>query len=282
MIIEPQRIPRRTTMTAHATSLRSPSTAPAPVARRLAGKVALITGGNSGIGLATAEEFLKAGASVVITGRDPTTLQSAASQLRELAAADQLVAVRADVTIAQQLDHAIDEVRERFGRLDVLFVNAGIAEFLPIGEATEQHFDRIFNTNVKGAYFTIQKALPLLAPRASIILNSSIAGMLGTPGTSAYAATKAAVRSFARTLSADLVDRGIRVNVISPGPVTTPIIERLGLSPEARQQFDARVQQNMPLKRFGDPHEIAHAAVFLASDESTFFVGAELVAEIGR
>ena len=160
-------------------------------------------------------------------------------------------------------------------------MNAGIAEFLPIGEATEQHFDRIFNTNVKGAYFTIQKALPLLAPGASIILNSSIAGMLGTPGTSVYAATKAAVRSFARTLSADLVDRGIRVNVISPGPVTTPIIERLGLSPEARQQFDARVQQNMPLKRFGDPHEIAHAAVFLASDESTFFVGAELVADGG-
>src|SRR2546428_11337826 len=197
-------------MTAHATSLRSPSTAPAPVARRLAGKVALIPGGNSGIGLATAEEFLKAGASVVITGRDPTTLQSAASQLRELAAADQLVAVRADVTIAQQLDHAIDEVRERFGRLDVLFVNAGIAEFLPIGEATEQPFDRIFNTNVKGAYFTIQKALPLLAPGASIILSSSIAGMLGTPGTSVYAATKPAVRSFARTLSADLVDRSIR------------------------------------------------------------------------
>src|SRR5881296_4307697 len=128
-------------MTAHATSLRSPSTEPAPVARRLAGKVALITGGNSGIGLATAEEFLKAGASVVITGRDPSTLQSATSQLRELAAADRLVAVRADVTIAQQLDHAMDEVRGRFGRLDVLFVNAGIAEFLPIGEATEQHFD---------------------------------------------------------------------------------------------------------------------------------------------
>src|SRR5881296_812036 len=281
MIIEPHGLRRRNTMTAHATSLRSPSTAPAPVARRLAGKIALITGGNSGIGLATAEEFLKAGASVVITGRDPSTLQSATSQLRELAAADRLVAVRADVTIAQQLDHAIDEVRERFGRLDVLFVNAGIAEFLPIDEATEQHFDRIFNTNVKGAYFTIQKALPLLAPGASIILNSSIAGMLGTPGTSVYAATKAAVRSFARTLSADLVDRGIRVNVISPGPVTTPIIERLGLSPEARQQFDARVQQNMPLKRFGDPHEIAHAAVFLASDESTFFVGAELVADGG-
>jgi len=268
-------------MTAHATSLRSPSTAPAPVARRLAGKIALITGGNSGIGLATAEEFLKAGASVVITGRDPSTLRSARSQLGELAAADQLVAVRADVTVAGHLDHVMDEIRGQFGRLDVLFVNAGIAEFVPFAEAAEQHFDRIFDTNVKGAYFTIQKALPLLAPGASIILNSSIAGMLGMPASSVYAASKAAVRSLARTLSADLADRGIRVNVISPGPITTPILDRLGLTPEARQEFDARVRQNVPLKRFGDPREIAHAAVFLASDESTFFVGAELVADGG-
>src|SRR5437879_1706718 len=281
MIIELSTRRRRNTMPAPATTLQSRPGVPAPPARRLAGKIALITGGNSGIGLATAEEFLKAGASVVITGRDPSTLQSATSQLRELAAADRLVAVRADVTIAQQLDHAMDEVRERFGRLDVLFVNAGIAEFLPIGEATEQHFDRIFNTNVKGAYFTIQTATPLLAPGASIILNSSIAGMLGTPGTSVYAATKAAVRSFARTLSADLVDRGIRVNVISPGPVTTPIIERLGLSPYAPQQFEAVRQQNIRRTRFLYPQALAHAAVFLASDESTFFVGAELVADGG-
>jgi len=268
-------------MTAHATSLESPSAAPAPVAGRLAGKIALITGGNSGIGLATAEEFLKAGASVVITGRDPSTLRSAGSQLGEHAAPDQLIAVRADVTIPQQLDQAMDEIRGRFGRLDVLFVNAGIGEFVPVAEVTEQHFDRIFDTNVKGAYFTIQKALPLLAPGASIILNSSIVGMMGMPATSVYAASKAAVRSFARTLSADLVDRGIRVNVISPGPVTTPILDRLGLTPEARAEWDARVRQSVPLKRFGDPHEIAHAAVFLASDESTFFVGAELVADGG-
>jgi NAD(P)-dependent dehydrogenase (short-subunit alcohol dehydrogenase family) len=268
-------------MTAPATTLQSRPGVPAAPARRLAGKIALITGGNSGIGLATAEEFLKAGASVVITGRDPSTLQSATSQLRELAAADRLVAVRADVTIAQQLDHAMDEVRGRFGRLDVLFVNAGIGEFVSIAEVTEQHFDRIFDTNVKGAYFTIQKALSLLGPGASIILNSSIAGMLGMAGTSVYAASKAAVRSLARTLSADLMDRRIRVNVISPGPVTTPILDRLGLSPEAREEFAARVQQDVPLKRFGDPREIAHAAVFLASDESTFFVGAELVADGG-
>jgi NAD(P)-dependent dehydrogenase (short-subunit alcohol dehydrogenase family) len=269
------------TAPAFATPLQSRPDAPAPLARRLAGKIALITGGNSGIGLATAEEFLKAGASVVITGRDPRTLESARSGLRELAAADQLVAVRADVTSAPQLDHVMDEVRARFGRLDVLFVNAGMAEFVPFAEATEQHFDRIFDTNVKGAYFTIQKALPLLAPGASIILNSSIAGMLGMPASSVYAASKAAVRSLARTLSADLVDRGMRVNVISPGPVTTPILDRLGLSPEAREEFDARVRQNVPLKRFGDPREIAHAAVFLASDESTFLVGAELVADGG-
>jgi NAD(P)-dependent dehydrogenase (short-subunit alcohol dehydrogenase family) len=268
-------------MTAPATPRQSRRNAPAPPARRLAGKIALITGGNSGIGLATAEEFLRAGASVVITGRDPSTLQSAEAQLGEHAAADQLVAVRADVTIPRQIDQAMDEIRGRFGRLDVLFVNAGIGEFVPIAEATEQHFDRIFDTNVKGAYFTIQKALPLLTRGASIILNSSISGMIGMPGTSVYAASKAAVRSLARTLSADLVDRGIRVNVISPGPITTPIIDRLGLTPEARDEFAARVRQNVPLKRFGDPHEIAHAAVFLASDESTFFVGAELVADGG-
>ena len=268
-------------MAAPATPVLATPAARAPQGRRLAGKVALITGGNSGIGLATAEEFLKAGAKVVITGRDPSTLQSAASRLGELAAPDHLVAIRADVRVAQQLDHAVEEIRARFGRLDVLFVNAGVAEFVPVAEATEEHFDRIFDTNVKGAYFTIQKAVPLLGPGASIILNSSIAGLTGIPGSSVYAASKAAVRSLARTLSADLVDQGIRVNVISPGPVTTPILDRLGLTPEAREEFAANVRQNVPLKRFGDPHEIAHAAVFLASDESTFFVGAELVVDGG-
>ncbi len=248
---------------------------------RLAGKVALITGGNSGIGLATAEEFLRAGARVAITGRDANTLQSAAAQLGPLAAPDHLVALRADVTVAKELDHVMSEVRRRFGRLDVLFVNAGIGQFAPIAEATEEHFDRIFDTNVKGAYFTIQKALPLLSRGASIILNGSINGLIGMAGTSVYAGSKAALRSFARTLSADLVDRGIRVNVISPGPVSTPIFGRLGLSREALEATRASVQQQVPIKRFADPREIAHAAVFLASDESTFFLGAELVADGG-
>jgi NAD(P)-dependent dehydrogenase (short-subunit alcohol dehydrogenase family) len=272
-------MPEDTTMTAPATTLPfAPAAAPAG---RLAGKIALITGGNSGIGLATAEEFLKAGASVVITGRDPATLRGAVAQLDGLAPADRLAAVQSDVTVGEQLDRVMDEVRRRYHRLDVLFVNAGIAEFVPFDEATEEHFGRIFDTNVKGAYFTIQKALPLLAPGASIILTGSISGLIGMPGSSVYAASKAALRSFARTISADLMDRGIRVNVISPGPVTTPILDRMGLTPEARREFDTRVQQAVPLKRFGDPHEIAHAAVFLASDESTFFVGAELVADGG-
>src|SRR2546425_67702 len=228
-----------------ATATAAPATTHAPAtSRRLAGKIALITGGNSGIGLATAELFLRAGARVAITGRDATTLESAAAELGELAAPQDLIALRGDVTVPAELDHVMSEVRRTFGRLDILFVNAGIGQFLPIAEATEEHFDRIFDTNVKGAYFTIQKALPLLTRGASIILNSSIAGLLGMPNNSVYAASKAALRSFARTLSADLVDRGIRVNVISPGPVTTPIFGRLGLSPEAPDEFATRVRQD--------------------------------------
>jgi NAD(P)-dependent dehydrogenase (short-subunit alcohol dehydrogenase family) len=274
-------MPEDKAMTAPATTL--PFAPVATPTRRLAGKIALITGGNSGIGLATAEEFLKAGASVVITGRDPATLRAAVARLDGLTPADRLAAVQSDVTVGEQLDRVMDEVRRRYHRLDVLFVNAGIAEFVPFDGATEEHFDRIFDTNVKGAYFTIQKALPLLTPGASIILTGSISGLIGMPGSSVYAASKAALRSFARTISADLVDRGIRVNVISPGPVTTPILSRpiMGLTSDAREALVSNITQQVPIKRFADPREIAHAAVFLASDESTFFVGAELVADGG-
>ncbi len=263
------------------TATTTPATVPArATSRRLAGKIALITGGNSGIGRATAEEFLRAGARVAITGRDAGTLQSAAA---ELGLPRDLVTLRADVTVAEDLDRVMREVRRSFGRLDVLFVNAGIGQFAPVAEATEEHFDRVFDANVKGAYFTIQKALPLLTRGASIILNGSNSGLMGMPGSSVYAASKAALRSFARTISADLVDRGIRVNVISPGPVTTPILSRpiMGLTSEAREALVSNIVQQVPIKRFADPHEIAHAAVFLASDESTFFVGAELVADGG-
>ena len=243
---------------------------------RLAGKVALITGGNSGIGLATAEAFLAGGARVAIGGRDRATLGAAAVALGP----DALV-VQVDVTDAAQRTRLIDTVRERFGRLDVLFVNAGVAQFSPIDLSNEAHFDYVFDINVKGAYFTVQQALPLLAAGASVILNGSISGSIGRPHASVYSASKAAIRSLARTLSADLKERGIRVNVISPGPVRTPIYARLGLPPDALEKATTRLQQQVPLGRLADPNEIAQAVVFLASDESRFFVGAELVADGG-
>ena len=242
---------------------------------RLAGKVALITGGNSGIGLATAEAFLAEGARVVISGRDQGTLDAAAAALGPV------LPVRADVTDAAQRARLIRAVRECFGRLDVLFVNAGVAQFAPIDLSSEAHFDDVFNINVKGAYFTVQQALHVLTPGASVILNGSVSGLVGLPNASVYSASKAAIRSLARTLSADLKDRGIRVNVISPGPVRTPIYRRNGLVPEAQAEIARRLEQQVPLGRFGDAREIAKAVVFLASDESSFFLGAELVADGG-
>jgi NAD(P)-dependent dehydrogenase (short-subunit alcohol dehydrogenase family) len=248
---------------------------------RLAGKVALVTGGNSGIGLATAAAFLAEGARVAISGRDQATLDAAAATLGADASGGDVLAVRADVADAVALDRLMGAVRARFGRIDVLFVNAGVGEFAPLEQASEAHFDRIFDANVKGAYFTVQKALPLLARGASVIFNGSINGLIGMPGTSVYAASKAAVRSLARTFSADLKDRGVRVNVISPGPITTPFIGRTGLPAEALDGVRAGIQAQVPLGRFGEPREIAQAAVFLASDESSFFVGSELVADGG-
>jgi len=242
---------------------------------RLAGKVALITGGNSGIGLATAEAFLAEGARVVISGRDQGTLDAAAAALGPV------LPVRADVTDAAQRARLIRAVRECFGRLDVLFVNAGVAQFAPIDLSSEAHFDYVFNINVKGAYFTVQQALHVLTPGASVILNGSVSGLVGLPNASVYSASKAAIRSLARTLSADLRGRGIRVNVISPGPTRTPIYRRNGLVPEAQAEIARRLEQQVPLGRFGDAREIAKAVVFLASDESSFFLGAELVADGG-
>jgi NAD(P)-dependent dehydrogenase (short-subunit alcohol dehydrogenase family) len=243
---------------------------------RLTGKVALVTGGNSGIGLATAQAFVAEGARVAICGRDQATLDAAAATL----GADAL-AMETDVADSAALDRLMAAVAARFGRLDVLFVNAGVGQFAAIEQASEAHFDYIFAVNVRGAYFTVQKALPLLAPGASIVFTGSINGSVGMAGASVYSASKAAVRSLARTLSADLKDRGIRVNVLSPGPVVTPIYERLGLPPEMLATTTERIRAQVPLGRFGDPREIAQAAVFLASDESTFFVGAELVADGG-
>ena len=243
---------------------------------RLAGKVALITGGNSGIGLATAEAFLAEGARVVISGRDQNTLDAAGAAL-----GPDVLPVRADVTDATQRARLIRAVRECFGRLDVLFVNAGVAEFAPIDLSSEAHFDYVFDVNVKGAYFTVQQALHVLAPGGSVILNGSVSGLVGVPNASVYSASKAAIRSLARTLSADLKHRGIRVNVISPGPTRTPIYRRNGLAPMAQEEIANRLERLVPLGRFGDANEIAKAVVFLASDESSFFLGAELVADGG-
>ena len=248
-------------------------------AGRLEGKVAVITGGNSGIGLATAEEFARQGARVAITGRDAATLAAAAELLR--AAGADVLALEADVTRLPEIDRAMSAVRERFGRIDVLFVNAGFGVFAPVDAVTEEGFDALFNTNVKGAYFTVQKALPLMGDGGSIIFNGSINGLIGMAGASVYSATKAAVRSLARTFSADLVERGIRVNVVSPGPVVTPIFGRMGLPPEVLEATAAHIASQVPLKRFGHADEIAKAVLFLATPDSSFILGAELVADGG-
>jgi NAD(P)-dependent dehydrogenase (short-subunit alcohol dehydrogenase family) len=244
---------------------------------KLTGKVAVITGGNSGIGLATAKEFLEHGAQVVISGRDQKTLDAAA---RELGA--EVLVVRADVARLADIDKLFAEVKRKFGRVDVLFVNAGIGRFTALEEVTEEIYDSIIDVNLKGAFFTIQKALPLLVDGASIVLNTSIAAHIGRPiGTSVYSASKAALLSLARTLSNELVGRNIRVNAVSPGPVATPIFDRLGIPAEALEQTRQAIASQVPMKRFGRPEEIAKTALFLASSDSSFLLGTEIVADGG-
>src|SRR3984957_1964867 len=220
--------------------------------KRLEGKTALVTGGNSGIGLATAKRFQEEGARVAISGRSKKTLDEAVKNL-----GNGLLAVQSDVAKLSDLDKLFAEVSQKLGKLDVLFVNAGIAKFAPLAETSESLYDEIFDINVKGAYFTIQKALPFLNDGASIILNTSVAGSTGNPGASAYSATKAALRSLARTAAAELVGRGIRVNTVAPGPIVTPILGRTGLPKEAIDEFTKRIVERVPMKRFGQPEEVA-------------------------
>src|SRR6266850_2369677 len=213
---------------------------------RLEGKVAVITGGNSGIGLATAKEFKEQGARIVITGRDQKTLDEAKREI-----GGDVLAVRSDTSNLTEIDKLFNVVKEKFGRIDVLFVNAGVGNFAPVEAVTEEVFDSTMNINFKGAYFTIQKALPLLNDNASIVLNASIVANIGMPNSSVYTASKAALITLARTLSAELVGRGIRVNVVSPGPITTPILNRLGLPPEALDEIRNGLKEQVPMKRLG-------------------------------
>ncbi len=244
--------------------------------KKLEGKVAVITGGNSGIGLATARIFAEHGAKVVISGRDPKTLERAAREI-----GGDTLAIQADVSNTAELDILFDQVKAQFGGIDVLFVNAGIARFAPLSEVTEADFEAVVDVNLKGAYFTIQKALPLLRDGASVILNTTAAHTLGLPGASVYSASKAALRSLARTLSAELIERGIRVNGVAPGPIDTPIMGRLGLSPEAVKEMAQGLLGRVPARRFGRPEDIAEAVLFLASPDSAYVVGAELSVDGG-
>jgi NAD(P)-dependent dehydrogenase (short-subunit alcohol dehydrogenase family) len=246
------------------------------MAGKLEGKVAVVTGGNSGIGLATAKEFSREGARVVVTGRDARTLAAAAREI-----GGEVLALRSDAASLADIDELFSAVKERFGRIDVLFVNAGVGKFAPVEETDEELFDQIMDINFKGAYFTIQKALPLLNDGASVVLNTSVVAHVGFPNSSVYSASKAALLSLVRTLSADLLGRGIRVNAVSPGPVETPIFGKMGLPPEAKDETMKGFQAQVPLKRLGRPEEIAKAVLFLAGPDSSFLVGTEIIADGG-
>ena len=240
--------------------------------RKLEGKITLVTGGNSGIGLATAKRFAAEGAAkVFVTGRRQNELDAAVAEIGPVA-----VGVQGDVAKLADLDRLFATIKEQAGRLDVVFANSGVAEFAPLGAITEEHYDRIFDINVKGLLFTVQGALGLLDQGGAIILNASVVGSKGTPAMSVYSATKAAVRNFARSWSLDLKGRGVRVNVVSPGPIRTPGFGNL-IPFEVEQQMVAGI----PLGRVGEADEIAKATVFLASDDSSFITGTELFVDGG-
>jgi NAD(P)-dependent dehydrogenase (short-subunit alcohol dehydrogenase family) len=243
---------------------------------KLEGKVAVITGGNSGIGLATAQQFVSDGAYVFITGRRQSELDSAATQIGK----NNVTAVQGDVSNLADLDRLYAKVKEQKGQINILFANAGIVGAAPLGQISEEHFDKMFGINVKGLLFTVQKALPLFQDGGSIILNASVAASKGFEATSVYSATKAAIRSFARTWTADLKQRKIRVNTISPGRIDTPIFNEV-LNEEQTKQFNATVVANVPLGRMGNPDEVAKAASFLASDDSSYITGTELSVDGG-
>jgi NAD(P)-dependent dehydrogenase (short-subunit alcohol dehydrogenase family) len=243
---------------------------------RLDGKVSLVTGGTSGIGLAAANALAKEGAHVYITGRRERELTTAVQQIGGNA-----TGVRGDVSNARDLDRLFEQIKEEKGILDILFANAGIARYAALGNITEELYDSIFNVNVKGVLFTVQNALPLMPDGGSIILNASVVGSKGLSSNSVYSATKASIRSFARTWTMDLKHRAIRVNAISPGTIDTPGLNNLLASGEAGEQRRKMVASAIPLGRFGRPDEVAKVVVFLASDESSYITGSEIFVDGG-
>jgi NAD(P)-dependent dehydrogenase (short-subunit alcohol dehydrogenase family) len=243
---------------------------------KLEGKIALVTGGSSGIGLATAQLFVKEGAYIYITGRRQAELDKAVKTI-----GTQVKAIRADVSKLADLDRLFAQIKQEKGRLDVVFANAGQASFVPLGSISEELYEQTFNTNVKGVLFTVQKALPLIPDGGSIILNGSVVGQKGFAASSVYSATKAAVRSFARTWTTDLKDRKIRVNTISPGPIETPIFDTFTKTDEEQRAVKAQFAAGVPLGRMGQPDEIGKAALFLASSDASYVAGAELFVDGG-
>lgn len=239
--------------------------------KKLEGKIAVVTGGNSGIGLATAKLLRHEGAKIAISGRDQDTLSSAKKEI-----GGDTLAIRSDVANAADVDAFFSKIAASLGKIDVLFANAGVAKFAPISNSPESLFDEVFDINVKGVFLTIQKALPHLNDGASIVLNTTFLNEVGTPGTSVYSASKAAVRSLARTAAAELVGRGIRVNAVSPGPIATPIYGRLGLPKEAVDAMAGSILATVPMKRFGQPEEIAKTVLFLASPDASYITGVEI------
>jgi NAD(P)-dependent dehydrogenase (short-subunit alcohol dehydrogenase family) len=244
--------------------------------QKLSGKTALITGGNSGVGLATAKLFLEHGARLIITGRDPVSLEKARLDLGH-----DVLAVHSDAGKLSEIESLIGQAKEHFGRLDILFANAAVAHAAPFDFVSEAQFDGMVAINYKGVFFTIQKALPLMSDKASIIVTNSITNQIGSPNFSVYGSCKAALRSLVQTLGLELIGRGIRTNAISLGPIDTPMYSRVGLSADMEQAVKADIQAKSPIRRFGSPEEVAKVALFLASDDSSYIVGEEIVVDGG-
>jgi NAD(P)-dependent dehydrogenase (short-subunit alcohol dehydrogenase family) len=244
---------------------------------KLEGKVAVITGASSGIGLATAQLFVSEGAHVYITGRRQSELDAAVQQIGK-----NVTSVQSDVSNFTDLAHLYATVKQHHEHIDILFANAGVGESAALGEISEAHFDKLFSINVKGLLFTVQKALPLILDGSTIILTAATSSTKGTAGSTVYSATKAAVRSFARTWALELKDRKVRVNAVSPSPTDTPFWEKQGLTQEQLERFKARLVSTIPLGRLCNPSDVAKAVLFLASDDSSFITGIELAVDGGR